>query len=564
MFLRRSAVPPTPTPARTARFAWRHRLTVATAIAGTTLFVTPTTALLAQISPLVAIDDPVYADLDMIVGSGLVRTVIRGHRPYTAREIERVIREAGAAATAKPANASAMRVLARLERRFPASMTVDSIQPPFHGPNEVARSASLEVLGLESRSRAFHDEPLGNVAADINPILNRRAGQRYANGGNVVVSARTAWQFGSRLLLNVEPRVAAGGSPNGFVDASLQAASVSLAALNMTFELGRQRLVWGEGLEGGLLLSTSSRPLNMLRVQTNGLWRLPWIFRYLGPLRGTAFVADLGAGQNFPHAKVASYKLSGAITSYFELGVAVLAHEGGKGSPAASLKDRFYDIVPVLKYTLPDHTTQFSNKFAGFETRSRIPQLHNLQLYNELYVDDLDPRRWKSSLWDDAGHIAGATLADIGPDGLLTATGEFHHTGIRYYRHTPYVSGVAYNRVLLGDLLGSQGDGGYLRLRFDRGGRQQLEVNGAIERRGGDSWGTTSDLPNNAAFRFVLLTPHPSEWRHRAEVRWLLTPRPRQQLSVTGAFDRVRDAAFVKGATRNNVLAGVQWSYLAW
>jgi hypothetical protein len=302
----------------------------------------------------------------------------------------------------------------------------------------------------------------------------------------------------------------------------------------------------------------------MVRVSTENPWRLPWVFRYAGLLRGTAFVADLGPRQNFPHAKIAAYKLSSQVTSYFELGVAVLVQEGGRGAPRASFKDRLFDFVPVLKYTLPDHAEQFSNKFAGFESRFRIPMLHNMQLYTEHYFDDMDPRRWRSTLWEDGGHLAGVSLAQLGPQGALSATAEFHHTGLRYYRHATFASGVTFNRTLLGDPLGPQGDGANIALRFNRGGVHNVQLNAAVERRGGDVWNAISTKPFEADFHFVLVEGRPAEWRHRLGLQWSLAVPHGQRVTVQGGVERVRDADFLAGRTRVNSLGNVQWSWFAW
>jgi len=312
------------------------------------------------------------------------------------------------------------------------------------------------------------------------------------------------------------------------------------------------------------MLSSSGRPLDMIQLSTMRPWRAPWEFRWLGLLRGSAFLADLGPRQNFPHAKVAAYKLSGQVTSYFELSAGVLVQGGGRGAPPARLVDRFVDLVPALKYSLPDNTTQFSNKLAGWDMRVRVPWLHGVQLYTESVFDDMDPRRWRSTLWEDGGHIAGAALSQLGPGGAISATTEFHHTGLRYYQHTPFTSGIAFNRTLLGDPLGPQGDGAYVRVRHDAGGAQRWRIDAAVERRGGDIWSTTSDRPRDERFRFVLDRHQPAEWRYRVAGEWSLARTTTQQLVVSAGVERVRDAGFVRDAQRTNGLVGMQWSWLTW
>ena len=519
------------------------------------------TVVAGQPSPRVPLGDPAYEQLDQIVGSGLVRTVIYGQRPYTQHEIVRLLADAATQARTRRVSESTARVLQQLSARF-ATAGDTSAAPTLRS---LARVASAEVLVLDSPSRDIPPAPVGSVDAALNPLLNARAGRRFAQGPTLAAEIGGTWAIGRHLMVSVQPRLAAGGTSTGhFAEATLQHGTLALAARNVRVEVGRQAIAWGPAMDGGLMLSSSGRPLDMLHVSTEKPWRAPSVFRWLGLLRGSAFLADLGPRQNFPHAKIAAYKLSGQVTSYFELSAAVLAHEGGRGAPPTRLRDRFIDLVPALKYTLPDRTAQFSNKLAGWDMRVRIPMLHGLQLYTESVFDDMDPRRWRSTLWEDGGHIAGASLAQLGPGGKLSATGEFHHTGLRYYQHTPFTSGIAFNRTLLGDPLGPQGDGAYLRVRHDAGGVHSWFVDAAVERRGGDIWSTTSDGPREDRFRFVLQRHQPAEWRYRVAGQWTVAPTPAQRFTVQAGVERVRDAGFVYDARRTNALAGARWTWFAW
>lgn len=526
--------------------------------------------LAAQPSPRVPLSDPVYDELDQIAGSGLVRTIIYGQRPWTRTEVARIVAEANGQMPRHPVSLSTQRVLARLTGRFANELRAltpplrrDTLVAPWIRPE--AHQASLQFLALDSPSRGVPPAPVGGVAADLNPLLNERGGRRYAQGGTVSAEWSGAWTVGHRALLQLQPRLAAGDGASGhFAEATLQGASVGFEVLNFVLEVGRQPFVWGQSMAGGLMLSSSGRPLDVVRITTPRMWRAPWLARWFGLLRGEAFLADLGPRQNFPHAKVAAYKWSGQVTSYFELSAAVLVHEGGRGAPRVNVLDRLVDWVPLLKYAHYGSHTQFSNRMAGIDTRVRIPMLHGLQLYSEHIFDDMDPRRWRSTLWEDGGHVVGLSLAQLGPQGALAATAEFHHTGLRYYEHHTFLSGITFNRTLLGDPLGPQGDGAYLRLRRDAGGTQTWRLEAAVERRGGDIWATTAEGIKDEHFRFVLERHQPAEWRHRLALQWSLAPSPTQNLSLQGSVERVRDAGFVSGATRVNTLGAVQWTWLAW
>ncbi len=514
-------------------------------------------SLAAQASVSVPIKDPVYRDLDRVIGSGLVETALVGQRPYSRREIARIIADASRLPPRRAVNESTRRILARLQHAFAADL--EALEQQGVAPDRgVLDSWSVMALTLDSPRRSIPQDLLGSVAADINPILNGRAARRFENGTTMAIETEHSMHLGANVALRVSPRLAAGtGAGRPFVDAGVTALSGTFQFRNIAIEAGRQPWVWGQGMSGGLIASSSGPPLDMIRVTSDLPFRAPWIFRRLGLLRGMALVADLGNKQTFPHSKLFAYRLGGQVTPWFELASYVVGELGGEGAPGATVLDYVVDLIPPLKYSLRHkNRSQFSNKFSGVETRFRIPSLSGLQLYTETGFDDADPRRWRSTFWEDGGHILGFSLEQLGPENGLSTAAEFHHTGLRFYKHTPFTTGLALNRTLFGDPLGNQGDGGYWRLSWDNGARQSWRIDAAAERRRGDEYSTTSDGPNEDNFRFVLMRSLPPEWRYRVVVAWSRTSA-RRAIALEAGGERVTNFAFVAGATRYNALASV-------
>jgi hypothetical protein len=209
------------------------------------------------------------------------------------------------------------------------------------------------------------------------------------------------------------------------------------------------------------------------------------------------------------------------------------------------------DLIPALKRTTKG---QISNRFAGWEYRVRAPEWSGMQVYIEHALDDADPRRWGSSFWDDAGHIAGVSFSRLGAARSLSAKAEFHHTGLRYFQHGNFTSGWTFNRTLIGDPLGNEGNGGYLRLNWDRGESQTFGIDAAVERRGGDSITTASEGPREENFHFVTVATFPKEWRHRVVANWSWWTGSRSQVVVKAGYERVTNFDFIAGAPRNNFL----------
>jgi hypothetical protein len=515
------------------------------AIALSCLF--PLASLGGQATVSVPLQDPVYRDLDRLSGAGLVETMLYGQRPYSRSEIGRIISDAMRAPNSARADDVTRRLIARLASDYSFEIA------RLRGDTATARNVPLDAvrlrgLGLDSPKRAIPDDPINKSQADVNPLLDYDAGRTFSQGANLEIESLQSYQSGRHFALQARPRLVVGGTTVG----SIEALSGSLLLRNILIEAGRQQLVWGQGMEDGLVFSTSSRPLDMIRVTNDLPWRGPGVLRHLGPMRWSAFIADLGPNQTFPHSKIIAYKASGnPFTSRFEFGLFVASEQGGDGSLHASLHDRIVDLIPALRRS---NRGQISNRFAGWEYRVRVPEWSGLQLYIEHALDDADPRRWGSSFWEDAGHIAGFSLSRLGAARALSMTAEYHHTGVRYFQHGDFTSGWTFNRTLIGDPLGNEGNAGYLRLRWDNGGAHALSIDAAVERRGGDSITTASEGPHEDNFHFVTVATFPKEWRHRIVANWSWWAGARSQVVVKAGYERATNFNFVDGASRNNFL----------
>jgi hypothetical protein len=513
-------------------------------------------ALVAQATVNVPSADPVNGDLDRLIGLGMLDTVLVGQRPLSRLRIARVIAQASRNSTRAGSNAVARRLLERLRRDFAAelSMLADSVSRS--APNTPMDELHLELTQLSSPPRPIPSDPAGGIDAEINPLLDYRAGRRFVDGTNFAAESRHSAHLSRYLVLAAAPRLlvaTTGGKTT--VDAKFHTLSATALIRNLSVEIGRDEVVWGQGMNGGLITSTSGRPLDMVRLSSDRPFYVPILTPIFGPAQGSFVFADLGPNQNFPHAKIAAFKLSGRPTARFEIGVAVLSEQGGQGAPAASWVDRVSDVLPLVEAIFPRNRPQFSNKFAGLDFRYRVPRAHGLQLYSEHIFDDVDPRRWHSTLWEDGGHVVGASMAQLGFDGSISAALEYHHTGLRYYEHLPFTSGLTFNRVLLGDPLGPKGNGGYTRISWDGGGRQALVVDASLERRSGDVYDTQSVGPESSHFHFVKVRSFPAEWRYRAVASWTYRASADRRVKLQAGYERARNFNFVQDATRNGFLA---------
>ncbi len=511
-------------------------------------------ASLAQSRVTVPVQDPVYRDIDRLIALRLVEVGLYGQRPYSRREIARLTREAKSSISTREVSASTRRIVERMAGLYAADVRqLDKTEPV---PRSFLIAPMVEGVLLSSPARGIPTDDLGSVVAGINPLLDGRSGRELFDRKNLAIEYVAELHGGERLALRFHPRVVPYGRDEG-MHSRLQGLSVTAPIRNVTIEVGRQPIVWGQGMEGGLLFSSSGKPLDMLRVSTDLPFR-GWFIKGTSPMRGSIVVADLGPRQHFPNSYLIAYKLSGhPFTNRVELAASVLGVQGGRGAPKGSFRDHVQDLIPPLKYLFPDNTTQFSNKMAGWEYRLRLPELRGLQLYAEHAFEDMDPRRWGSTFWEDGGHIFGASLSDLGAEGAFSATTEFHHTGLRFYKHGVFLSGMTFDGTLFGDPLGNQADAGYLRLHWDRGRKARITLDAALERRDGDYYRALSDGPDEDNFRFEMLQSVPAEWRQRLTATYR-SKWDRDDVVFSAGLERVRDAGFVRGERRTNFIVGAR------
>ena len=489
----------------------------------------------------------------MLTGAGLIDTVASAMRPYTMREVQRLLSEARRNVGKRGGNLEwAQRLIDRnLER--------------YAGSARAVEYATVDVAEMDSPNRPVPSDLNGSINAPVNPLAAWRGGRRIADGVTTAVETMHSLPVGSHVALALNPRVTFGRPREGPSDtnARLQTGNANLLFGNLVAEAGRDYVVFGPSPAGGLLLSMNAPPLDLLRIATQRPATLPWVFRRLGPASGTLFVADLGADEQIhPHAKLVGYHMGIAPHRNVELGLEVLDETGGNGAPPASFADRVVDAIPVIDAFRTGSDFRFSNKLAGLDGRWRIPDWAGLELYAEGAVDDLDIRRLRSSLLQDGGVIGGVSIACIIECGRLAARFEYHQTGIRYYTHTDFASGVQAHGIMLGDPLGPRGIGGYVTLESDAATVGRLALSGAYEVRSGNLYGSAGEGSYSADFHFVQIEHRPAERRARLLTTWTSRLQgDHADLVISAGVERATNFDF-RGAARTSAIAQV--AYQLW
>jgi hypothetical protein len=506
--------------------------------------------LAAQASPPVDPLARVYRDIDRLSALGLIDHLIVGQRPFSQREIVRLLQEAERNLAACPTSARdwATHVIA-----------ADLARYDLNAPRPFDRIDVGAAL-LSSPDRPAPSDANGFIDANINPLESYREGRPLDDGSTFIAESRHSITLGRHVALWASPilSVATSHQDSTTAKVTLQSGGVRTQFGNFVVQLARDYQLFAQTLDGASVLSTNAPAYDALTFTNDQPARLPY-FGWLGPMRGTLFVADLGKSTYYPHSKLIGWKATILPHPNFELGASLESETGGNGGPAATFFDRAADLFPLINgirnlFNNGSGNNNFSNKFFGMDARLRIPKAYGMELYADGALDDFDTRRLASTFLQDGGIVGGVSVSCVVDCGRLTLRAEYQQTGIRYYTHLQYPFAV--NGTLLGDALGPRGLGGYVggELETDRFGT--IGVTGAYEVRSGNRYGSVSPQTNDRAFEFVLIERRPGEHRTRALVTWLPSGRDARLgwLARVGV-ERVRDFNFVAGDDRTNALA---------
>jgi hypothetical protein len=473
---------------------------------------------------LVPADDPTYPLLDELAALVPVRGMIAGQRPQSRREVVRLTRSACAAlaredsvAGAAPDVGDARRTRARalvatlLAAHAPAAGTANgcavapSAPAPFAG--RALELARLDLVGAATEPRPVpRDNGIGAIRAGSHPALDARAGRPAVHGAALSLETAHALGAGSWLALVAQPRVSLVSSPDGGTrwEGALQRLGARAVVWNVALHAGLEQRQWGQGGDRSFFLSGNAGPLRAVGVATDTAFALPWILRHMGRWRAELFVADLGRDREFPHAKLAAYKLDLAVTPWLELGAGIMSQMGGEGAPPLTAEQRVRDLAPYLFWIVDEGSDPLAtNKVANAQMRLRIPPWRSATFAWEMAIDDFDLRRVRRMFWEDTGHLMALTLPRLRDDGSLALDLQWHHTSLRLYQHYQFTDGLTYHGRILGSPLGPAANAGYAALAWRPDVRTTWRVALAHEVRDSSQWRSRVTSEDEDGFDFV-------------------------------------------------------------
>ncbi len=225
---------------------------------------------------------------------------------------------------------------------------------------------------------------------------------------------------------------------------------------NVALEVGRDSFWWGPGHFGTLLLSDNAPPLDSLKLQSHQPFRIPWLFKYLGPMTLTTFLAQLEEDRYVPNPYLLGFRYTLMPLDRLEIGVARTIQFGGEGGNKPGLEN--IDDILIGRSEHIYGRQGDTNQIALFDFRLTVPETRHLwkhfrqlQVWWEYGTETAD---WNAvsgvrvpSLAMPA-NVWGARL-DFGAVDVLGEWADTHARG-RWYTHYVYRDGYTHEKKVLG------------------------------------------------------------------------------------------------------------------
>ncbi|HEU4721255.1 MAG TPA: capsule assembly Wzi family protein, partial [Gemmatimonadaceae bacterium] len=439
--------------------------------------------------------DEVYADFDRLSDLGFLDSVVVAQRPYSRREIGRILRIARDRSNQLGERAENLRItdlelsigdgiLRRLETRF--SREIDEI--PSTGALLVPiDDAQLVVNYTDANRRGFVGTYGSTLDATMGSLLPRRLGTPLVPGSTLGIELAHRLEPTSWLAFSIRERAEYAWAKDTALrrgNGEVLLASARARFRNVALQLGRTQLSWAQSADEGLFIAADAPALDLVSLSSAHPFGLPGVFRRLGVMKGTIFVADLGPSDVRSNSKLLGYKVSVQPSRRAEFGASFLNHYGGEGGRASSFGDRLIDFLPFIdifrthNYTDSSRTLDVdSDKLLGVDGRIRIGGLRGVVVTGEVLIDDFDVKRIPKLLTGYGSQAIGITMPRLFSP-LLSLKLTAKHMGILTYTHNALTSGITSRGRLLGDELGPDAKAFGARLSWQPAAEVRLSLEG--------------------------------------------------------------------------------------
>lgn len=356
----------------------------------------------------IPLDSPLYSYFEKLSGFGLLKTDVRGLKPWSKAEAARLLleaerlRSAGVGGSSNFADQLILRLRELLSRevalRENPEMLVDSfaLNP--------ATSIRLRTVFLDGVPRNYNrisldyggqrafgfigpilrpestGSPVATSGTEGTPLLENNNGVIHTRGLSGELRWGTEGQFGRSATVFIEPSLLIAESDKFL---RLNRGYLKIGGNGIEFEAGRDENWFGQGYRGTTTLTNNAKNFNIVKLSSAEPLDIPWIKNWLGNVKYTLIASrfdetDRATPEN-RHPWFLGTKLAIKPTDWFEIGANFVRQFGGPGfSSNSGIADQIFGGGQN------DH----SNTIAGVDLRFRFKDLHNTEFHFEFSGED--------------------------------------------------------------------------------------------------------------------------------------------------------------------------------
>ena len=422
-------------------------------------------------SVFVPLDSWIYPELKRLGAMGYIHTQFLGLAPWTREECIRQIQQAEYYAQDPSTPAWIVRTIELMKSEFSQdgqhfySAGIDSVYGRYQNISGVPLRDSYHFGQTiwNDFGRPYDQGTSVVTGASGRAVAGRfffyaRGEYQHAPGRGPLTAAQ------SNLIASLDQNPVLPPSPVPAIDRFYPLdlyAGVQLG--KFAFSFGKESMWLGPGESGALMLSNNADPMYGLHLTQTTPFLLPWIFRYLGPVK-TEFQFTKLSGHQFPARPFFNLqKISFHVTQNLELGFTRSSIWAGVGHPstAKALARNFGSVGDSgLPATDPNDP---GDRKSGFDFAYKIPGFRNwLSLYSDFYSDDdpsplASPRRSAISPGLYLSHFPGLSRLDLRVESASTQLMGADHGGTFLYFSTEYHDANTNKGFLFGNATGRDG-----------------------------------------------------------------------------------------------------------
>lgn len=404
----------------------------------------------------VSVQNPTYSKLDLLYSFDLIDNYIKGHRPYSRKQVAQFIIAAQIRASqttrlSKQEVSEALDLIDELEKEFSDEIYFIQKNTTTKKYSFSMDSIQTEIAYLNNHQRNTPTQMQGATSAIVSPLTSYKKGRHYSNNGITSnFSAFTRSQITQYFSFAATPLIEIGMSHQPNFRFNFETANLKFSMKNISIQLGRDEVIRGFGNLGGIANSINARSMDKIEISNDLSFQFPWAFKFLGSHKISAFASHMGPENVFNDVYLAGWSWHTAIAHWLEAGASHMVFLGGDGQPNVTPQSAIKQFIGFLP---SGGSLRPGDSLFEFGLRAAIPALRYTEFYLNFAFDDFNAEP-SLFLLHDSSYFFGIFIPRLTPLGKLNLRVELQNNSERMFKHDAYRTGKTLNNNSFGTHMG--------------------------------------------------------------------------------------------------------------